>query len=43
MPSMKAAIFVEPGRIVLHEKPVPDEGSLNASHRYLFPHQRDSV
>lgn len=31
MPSMmKAAIFVEPGRIVLDEKPVPDVGPLDA-------------
>src|SRR3546814_7407544 len=27
---MKAAIFVEPGRIVLDEKPVPDVGPLEA-------------
>ena len=27
---MKASIFVEPGRIVLDEKPVPDVGSLDA-------------
>jgi D-arabinose 1-dehydrogenase-like Zn-dependent alcohol dehydrogenase len=27
---MKAAIFVEPGRIVLDEKPVPDVGPLDA-------------
>ncbi len=30
MPRMKAAIFVEPGRIVLDEKPVPDVGPLDA-------------
>ena len=30
MASMKAAIFVEPGRIVLDEKPVPDIGPLDA-------------
>ncbi len=30
MPKMKAAIFVEPGRIVLGEKPVPDVGPLDA-------------
>lgn len=30
MPKMKAAIFVEPGRIVLDEKPVPAVGSLDA-------------
>ncbi|WP_291853865.1 hypothetical protein [Bradyrhizobium sp.] len=24
MPRMKAAIFVEPGRIVLDDKPIPD-------------------
>src|SRR6476469_316319 len=30
MPRMKAAIFVEPGRIVLGEKPVPDVGPLDA-------------
>jgi alcohol dehydrogenase len=27
---MKAAIFVEPGRIVLDDKPVPDVGPLDA-------------
>ena len=27
---MKAAIFVEPGRIVLDEKPIPDTGRLDA-------------
>ena len=26
MPKMKAAIFVEPGRIVLDDKPIPDVG-----------------
>src|SRR4051812_18887759 len=30
MPKMKAAIFVEPGRIVLDEKPLPDVGPLDA-------------
>lgn len=30
MPKMKAAIFVEPGRIVLDSKPVPDVGPLDA-------------
>ena len=30
MPKMKAAIFVEPGRIVLDEKPMPDPGPLDA-------------
>lgn len=30
MPKMKAAIFVEPGRIVLDEKPVPAVGPLDA-------------
>lgn len=30
MPKMKAAIFVEPGRIVLDSKPVPDIGPLYA-------------
>jgi alcohol dehydrogenase len=30
MPMMKAAVFVEPGRIVLDEKPVPDVGPLDA-------------
>jgi len=30
MPKMKAAVFVEPGRIVLDEKPVPDIGPLDA-------------
>ena len=30
MPKMKAAIFVEPGRIVLDDKPVPDVGALDA-------------
>ena len=26
MPNMKAAVFVEPGRIVLDEKPIPEIG-----------------
>lgn len=30
MPKMRAAIFVEPGRIVLAEKPIPDPGPLDA-------------
>ena len=30
MPNMKAAIFVEPGRIVLDEKPIPEVGPLDA-------------
>ena len=30
MTKMKAAVFVEPGRIVLDEKPVPDVGPLDA-------------
>ena len=30
MARMKAAIFVEPGRIVLDEKPIPDPGPLDA-------------
>ena len=30
MAKMKAAIFVEPGRIVLEEKAVPDAGPLDA-------------
>ena len=30
MPKMRAAIFVEPGRIVLDEKPVPDIGPTDA-------------
>ncbi|MGE8942198.1 NAD(P)-dependent alcohol dehydrogenase [Leptospira interrogans] len=30
MTKMKAAIFVEPGRIVLDEKPIPDVGPLDA-------------
>jgi threonine dehydrogenase-like Zn-dependent dehydrogenase len=30
MPKMKAAIFVEPGRIVLDEKPIPEVGPLDA-------------
>ena len=30
MPKMKAAIFVEPGRIVLDQKPIPDPGPLDA-------------
>ena len=30
MPKMKAAIFVQPGRIALDEKPVPDVGPLDA-------------
>jgi alcohol dehydrogenase len=30
VPKMKAAIFVEPGRIVLDDKPIPDIGPLDA-------------
>ena len=30
MPKMKAAIFIEPGRIALDEKPIPDIGPLDA-------------
>ena len=30
MAKMKAAVFVEPGRIVLDEKPIPDVGPLDA-------------
>ncbi|MBV9835884.1 MAG: NAD(P)-dependent alcohol dehydrogenase [Alphaproteobacteria bacterium] len=30
MPLMKAAVFVEPGRIVIDDKPVPDVGPLDA-------------
>src|SRR4249920_2227657 len=30
MPQMKAAVLVEPGRIVLDSKPVPDVGPLDA-------------
>jgi alcohol dehydrogenase len=30
MPKMKAAVFVEPGRILLEEKPMPDVGPLDA-------------
>jgi len=30
VPRMRAAVFVEPGRIVLDEKPVPDVGPLDA-------------
>jgi len=30
MPSMKAAVFAEPGRIVLDSRPVPDVGPLDA-------------
>src|ERR671921_648544 len=30
MPKMKAAIFIEPGRIILDEKPIPDIGPLDA-------------
>ena len=30
MPKMKAAVFVEPGRIVLDDKPMPDIGPLDA-------------
>jgi alcohol dehydrogenase len=29
MPKMKAAVFVEPGRIVLEEKPIPEVGPLD--------------
>ncbi|MGA0532683.1 hypothetical protein [Hansschlegelia sp. KR7-227] len=37
MPRMKAAVFVQAGRIVL-DKPVPDVGPHD-----LFSHQRDGV
>lgn len=30
MPKMKAAVFVEPGRIVLEDKPIPNVGPLDA-------------
>lgn len=30
MPMMKAAVFVEPGRIVLQDKPIPDVGAQDA-------------
>jgi alcohol dehydrogenase len=30
MPKMKAAVFIEPGRIALGEKPIPEVGSLVA-------------
>ena len=30
MPRMRAAVFVEPGRIVLDDKPIPDVGPLDA-------------
>ena len=30
MARMKAAVFVDPGRIVLDEKPIPDVGPLDA-------------
>jgi alcohol dehydrogenase len=30
MAMMKAAVFVEPGRIVLDDKPIPDVGPLDA-------------
>ena len=30
MPRMKAAVFVEPGRIVLESKPIPEVGPLDA-------------
>ena len=30
MPMMRAAIFVEPGRIVLEDKTIPDVGPLDA-------------
>ena len=30
MPMMKAAVFVEPHRIVLQDKPIPDIGPLDA-------------
>src|SRR5262245_18363248 len=33
MPTMKAAIFVGPGRIVLDEKPIPEIGPLDALDR----------
>ena len=36
MARMKAAIFVEPGRTVLDEKPVPDVGPLDALFTFSF-------
>lgn len=33
MPKMRPAIFVEAGRIVLDEKPIPDVGPLDARMR----------
>ena len=33
MPKMKAAVFVEPGPIVLDEKPIPAVGPLGEKHR----------
>ena len=30
MPMMKAAVFAEPGRIVIDDKPIPDVGPLDA-------------
>ena len=30
VPKMKAAVFVEPGRIVLESKPIPEVGPLDA-------------
>ena len=30
MPKMRAAVFVEPGRIILDEKPIPEVGPLDA-------------
>ena len=38
---MKAAIFVEPGRIVLDEKPIPEPGPLDALLRRHAPAAMD--
>jgi hypothetical protein len=53
MPTMKAAVFVEPGKIVLDEKPIPHVGPGDVTHRFkldqieqayeLFANQRDGV
>ena len=37
MSKMKAAVFVERGRIVLQEKPIPDIGPLDALKRTTPP------
>lgn len=45
MPKMKAAVFVEPGRIVLDDKPIPDSRAavLTAAQQPVFEHDLDAA